>query len=135
MKDKDQQLLAEAYQRVLENMEPNIKESPESIAIKDAATNPALRVNATNGIVGKHVTIYKPERVQGFENEKSLIKAEVKDGKILHSSSKVVGYTPIASGKVKNVIWPDANNDLRLELEGIPEPIVFLFFRHILVVH
>ena len=140
MKSKDQQLLEEAYQRVLEgDMGPVREESPEGTAIHDAMMRgPEARERARAGVVGKHVTIYKRERAQSFANKEQLTKAEVKGGKRLHSTSEVVGSTPIASGEVTDVLWQDlrTDQDVRLVLktdEG--EQTVPFTFRNFLVVH
>jgi hypothetical protein len=121
MKSKDQQLLEEAYQRVLEgDMGPVREESPEGTAIQDAMmAGPEAREKAKAGIVGKYVTIYKRERSQSFANKEQLTRAEVKGGERLHSTSEVVGSTPVASGIVKDLLWQDmrTNQDVRLVLD------------------
>ena len=140
MKSKDQQLLEEAYQRVLEgDMGPVREESPEGTAIHHAMmAGPEARERAKAGIVGKHVTIYKRERAQSFANKEQMTNAEVKGGKRLHSTSEVVGSTPIVSGEVTDLLWQDirTNQDVRLVLntdEG--EQMVPFTIRHFLVVH
>ena len=140
MKSKDQQLLEEAYQRILEgHMEPVREESPEGTAIQHAMmSGPEVREKARIGIVGKHVTIYKRERSQSFANKEQMTNAEVKGGKRLHSTSEVVGSTPVASGEVTDLLWQDmrTNQDIRLVMntdegeQAVPFPI-----RHFLVVH
>lgn len=140
MKSKDQQLLEEAYQRILEgHMGPVREESPEGTAIHDAMmAGPEARERARVGIVGKHVTIYKRERSQSFANKEQLTNAEVKGGKRLHSTSEVVGSTPVASGEVTDLLWQDmrTNQDIRLVLNTDQgEQMVPFTFRHFLVVH
>ena len=140
MKSKDQQLLEEAYQRILEgHMEQVREESPEGTAIHHAMmAGPEAREKARVGIVGKHVTIYKRERSQSFANKEQMTNAEVKGGKRLHSTSEVVGSTPIASGEVTDLLWQDmrTNQDIRLVMntdEG--EQTVPFTIRNFLVVH
>ena len=140
MKTKDQQMLEEAYQRILEgHMEPVREESPEGTAIHHAMmSGPEVREKARIGIVGKHVTIYKRERSQSFANKEQMTNAEVKGGKRLHSTSEVVGSTPIASGEVTDLLWQDmrTDQDIRLVMntdEG--EQTVPFTIRNFLVVH
>lgn len=150
MKSKDQQLLEEAYQRVLEgDMGPVREESPEGAAIHDAMmerpeVKEKVKAEVLGKLKGKHVTVYKRERSQSFANKEQLTNAEVKGGKRLHSTSEVVGSTPIASGEVTDILWQDvrANQDIRLVMntdddeseERTKEITVPFTFRNFLVV-
>ena len=144
MKSKDQQLLEEAYQRILEgHVEPVREESPEGTAIMDAMmqspeVKEKVRAEVLGKLKGKQTTVYKRERSQSFANKEQLTNAEVKGGKRLHSTSEVVGSTPVASGEVTDLLWQDirADQDIRLVMntdEG--EQTVPFTIRNFLVVH
>lgn len=143
MKSDDQQLLEEAYQRVLENMGPVREESPEGAAIHNAMmerpeVKEKVRAEVLGKLKGKQTTVYKRERSQSFANKEQLTNAEVKGGKRLHSTSEVVGSTPVASGEVTDLLWQDmrTNQDIRLVMNTDKgEQTVPFTFRNFLVVH
>lgn len=122
MRDKTQILLEQAYQKVLESsIGPVQEESPEGEAILGAMTGDTeVRTKAANAVIGKYVTIYKRVRSQQFANKSDLPDSEIKAGERLHSTSEVTGAIPIASGIVKDVLWQDAVNPIRLVLAMDP---------------
>lgn len=121
MKSKDQQLLEEAYLSIYKLNESMPEPSPEGEAIHDAMMKPGdAKKIAKAGLVTKppkYVTVYKKEMSQNFANKADLSDEEVDAGEVLHSTSSVTGATPIASGYVVDVLWQDANNDVRLVLD------------------
>lgn len=121
MKFKDQQLLEEAYMSMYRLNEGMPEPSSEGEDIKDAMMKPKEEKDiAKAGLVTdppKYVTVYKKEMKQNFANKADLSDEKVDAGEVLHSTSSVTGATPIASGFVVDVLWQDANNDVRLVLD------------------
>lgn len=117
MKSKDQVLLEQAYEQVRSNQSTsNRKPAPEGEAIHHAMmAGPGARERAKAGIVGKHVSVFEKGLKQSFANKSDLPQDEQDDGERLHSTGELTYDGPvIASGTVQDVLWQDANNDIRL---------------------